>query len=295
MKKIITYLLVFTMLVAFTPAVYAQTDTELVDAAKIRGLFSYTSYNDNELNNNITRAEIAGLMCSIYEGISGKKAPMPESNPYTDVPEGSYNYEAIMKCTALKIIDGYNKSFYPNNTLTREQAAACYARTVEKLGYSISVWEDEIVQFSDVDKDRWSYQYVQFVSSLGVIKGNDFNPTTNGIRRDAVEWAITVYDYCKTVQTKPVVPNWQDEGIPEAVEMVGNEFQIHTAAQLAWIAQKVNVDGSTFRDKIIRIMADIDLSGREWTPIGSKGSFEGIIYCRLTRFSSYERLFLGQQ
>lgn len=56
-------------------------------------------------------------------------------------------------------------------------------------------------------------------------------------------------------------------------------YQISTAAQLAYLAQKVNA-GEAYRYKYIVLTADIDLANKEWTPIGNhsnpfKGNFNG--------------------
>ena len=66
-----------------------------------------------------------------------------------------------------------------------------------------------------------------------------------------------------------------------------DEYEISTAEQLAGLAQLVN-GGTTFEDKTIRLTANLDLSGYEWTPIGTgsrsddtitgysfQGTFEG--------------------
>lgn len=57
------------------------------------------------------------------------------------------------------------------------------------------------------------------------------------------------------------------------------EFSISTAAQLAGLAKLVN-DGNNFSGKTIKLAADIDLGGNEWTPIGGlacpfRGTFDG--------------------
>lgn len=58
-----------------------------------------------------------------------------------------------------------------------------------------------------------------------------------------------------------------------------NNFAISTAAQLAGLAKLVN-EGNTFSGKNITLDANIDLGGKEWTPIGTSGkpfsgTFEG--------------------
>lgn len=61
-------------------------------------------------------------------------------------------------------------------------------------------------------------------------------------------------------------------------------YQISTAAELAYLAQQVNLgndgSGSDYDGKYFKLMNDIDLNNHEWTPIGTelkpfKGSFDG--------------------
>lgn len=55
-----------------------------------------------------------------------------------------------------------------------------------------------------------------------------------------------------------------------------SEFTIDSAAELAGLAKLVN-EGTTFQNKTIQLGADIDLGGKEWTPIGKSGKpFQGI-------------------
>ncbi len=53
-----------------------------------------------------------------------------------------------------------------------------------------------------------------------------------------------------------------------------NTYQITSAAQLAGLAQLVN-GGNTFSGKTISLGANIDLAGKEWTPIGLTGDKAG--------------------
>ncbi len=58
-----------------------------------------------------------------------------------------------------------------------------------------------------------------------------------------------------------------------------SEFTITTAEQLAGLAKLVN-EGTSFNNKTVKLGADIDLAGLDWTPIGTnasqfKGSFDG--------------------
>lgn len=58
--------------------------------------------------------------------------------------------------------------------------------------------------------------------------------------------------------------SWYDEHTSDS------EFTITTAAELAGLAQLVNA-GNDFSGKTIRLGADIDLAGHDWTPIGTSG------------------------
>lgn len=65
--------------------------------------------------------------------------------------------------------------------------------------------------------------------------------------------------------------NWYDTN--------SDSYTISTAAQLAGLAKLVN-EGKTFSGKTITLGADIDLGGKEWTPIGTvsnkfQGTFDG--------------------
>ncbi len=48
-------------------------------------------------------------------------------------------------------------------------------------------------------------------------------------------------------------------------------FTISTAEELAGLANLVNNGTQDFKDKTIKLGADIDLQGKEWTPIGKTG------------------------
>ncbi len=53
-----------------------------------------------------------------------------------------------------------------------------------------------------------------------------------------------------------------------------NPFEIATGEQLAYF-EKQTTDGESYENKYLKLTADIDLGGREWTPIGSYTSFKG--------------------
>ena len=53
-----------------------------------------------------------------------------------------------------------------------------------------------------------------------------------------------------------------------------NEYAISSAEGMVWFANTVN-GGNNFKDKTVKLAADIDLAGIEWTPIGRGNRFQG--------------------
>ena len=72
--------------------------------------------------------------------------------------------------------------------------------------------------------------------------------------------------------------SWVECAATSFAEGTGEEndpYQISTAAQLAYLAQQVN-EGTDYKWKHFLLVSDLDLSGKEWTPIGINGkSFWG--------------------
>lgn len=73
----------------------------------------------------------------------------------------------------------------------------------------------------------------------------------------------------------------QWNGKTAAVTPVGTVYEINTPEELAWIAEQVN-GGNTFSGKTVKLMRDIDLGNKNWTPIGTNadavyfaGTFDG--------------------
>ena len=51
-------------------------------------------------------------------------------------------------------------------------------------------------------------------------------------------------------------------------------WRIENAEQLAYLAQQVN-NGTNYRGKHFLLVSDLDLSVKEWTPIGTYSNFSG--------------------
>ncbi len=86
---------------------------------------------------------------------------------------------------------------------------------------------------------------------------------------------------------KPYNNNGAGKLILNGYEMVGNgvgmkdgEYYVFNGYGMRWIASTVNAGTSSFKDKTIKLVNDIDLSGIQWMPIGYgqnrfNGTFDG--------------------
>ncbi|MDR2522704.1 MAG: hypothetical protein LBC93_03255 [Synergistaceae bacterium] len=73
----------------------------------------------------------------------------------------------------------------------------------------------------------------------------------------------------------PPASNWIDAADTSWYDPSQSSFTITTAEQLAGLAKLVNSE-TTFSDKTVRLANNIDLAGKEWTPIGDSDHFAGI-------------------
>ena len=65
-----------------------------------------------------------------------------------------------------------------------------------------------------------------------------------------------------------IVENWMDKADTTWYGSTATNYKIGTAEQLAGVAKLVNEGTESFKGKTLTLTADIDLAGRDWTPIG---------------------------
>jgi len=79
-----------------------------------------------------------------------------------------------------------------------------------------------------------------------------------------------------------LVGNWVDN--ISTVSEKNDIYEIYSPEELAWVASTVN-NGQSFAGKIVMLMADIDLAGKEWTPIGAHLMSSAALYKMSTTFT----------
>lgn len=68
------------------------------------------------------------------------------------------------------------------------------------------------------------------------------------------------------------------DGSADAVTEVNDVYEIKNAAQLAWVSQQVNSGATTFSGKTVKLVDDIYLGGKSWTPIGTVVSTPSVAF-----------------
>ena len=131
---------------------------------------SATTFSPNGL---CTRAQIVTFIWRA----KGCPAPQSTANPFVDVKESDYFYEAVLWAVEEGITKGTSPvTFSPNATCTRAQAMTFLYRA---YGAEISV--DEI-PFTDIDADSYYYDAVLWGVEAGVTSGMSataFGPNVN--------------------------------------------------------------------------------------------------------------------
>ncbi len=159
-------------------------------------------------------------------------------------------------------VRGYNSSYENINSSTASVSTSISNTT------NISPTSDNLEKDGWDVINVWSYEY----SLLGDISGNDEYPAT--IRGLGQNWYNTE---CVDLDLKNVVGDSITKR--DSVDITGNRslfiyYEVSTPEQLAWISRMVNTGKLNGKDSagnqyVIKLMNDIDLQGRTWTPIGT--------------------------
>lgn len=116
------------------------------------------------------------------------------SSNFGDVPKSSYYYDAIAAAKASGIAEGDNGNFYPNKTLTRQDAMVLVYRALNNAGYGLSNGtSSNLTSFSDRGSiSSYATTAVATLVKAGVVEGNagKINPLGNITR---AEMSVILY------------------------------------------------------------------------------------------------------
>lgn len=132
---------------------------------------------------NITRAEVATIFYRLLNDQT-RKDWWHNTEPYPDVEEDDWYYNAVCALTYGGIMEGYpNGNFGPNDEITRAELATVLCRFDTKYGLL-----DTSSTFSDIE-GHWAEDYIKFAATrkyiLGYVDGT-FKPTQKITRSETV-------------------------------------------------------------------------------------------------------------
>jgi hypothetical protein len=113
---------------------------------------------------------------------------------FDDVAAGDKYASAIELLADLGVITGRGDGkFYPNDTLTREEAAVIAAKTL--VGATPVEWAAETTKFADVT-DKWSFAYINYADKANVMigTGTNFEPKRELQIDEAIKIALAIAD-----------------------------------------------------------------------------------------------------
>lgn len=132
--------------------------------------YSYINgYPDSSFKSqgNITRAEFAQVLYNLYK--NGESFPVLNktvTKHFSDVKQGTWYYDAVMKMAEADIISGYPEGdFKPDDYITRAEAAKLVANA-KNLAPSTSG-----SSFPDVKEGHWAAKSIQSCADYGYING----------------------------------------------------------------------------------------------------------------------------
>ncbi len=138
-----------------------------------KGWMVGTSSNKFSPNKSLTRAEAATIL---VRGLNLKiDAGENIESSYTDIPSSHWakNYIDIISHHGL-MTGVSDKSFQPDKPLTREEMATILTRIFkEKKNISRNKKSEKSIQYTDVNPELWSYEYIIFASEQGLFGGYD--------------------------------------------------------------------------------------------------------------------------
>lgn len=137
-------------------------------------------------NNSLTRAEAAKMLAQFVDAESGG-AKLP-----SDIISGKWYYKAVSELFNAGHLAGYpDGTFRPDSTMTRAE----FTKLIVSLGEVTGIAD---VDFKDVPRSNWAYNYINTAAAAGLITGYDgyiFQPDKEITRAEAVTIINRLYEY----------------------------------------------------------------------------------------------------
>ena len=166
---------------------------EAVEYMAARDIIAGVGGNQFAPDNKTTRAQLVSMLIHALEPIVDASG----TEQFTDVPSGSYYYDAALAAKALGISEGVGGNrFDPDAEISREQMLAIAYRSLVKLGLLNRYdWTDIETGFSDrADLSGYAKEAVEALAGYGLIDaaGGKLNPKSAASRAECVWFLYTV-------------------------------------------------------------------------------------------------------
>lgn len=157
-----------------------------IDFMTEKGLMKGMSDEKFEPDAKLTR----GMLVTILYRLAGEPEVEGESG-FDDVSGDEYYAKAVTWARQNGIVNGItNKTFGPNDNVTREQIVTIIYRFAQHMGYNVVIDEDDIDMdaFEDADDiEEYAYQAIRFAIVKGIVNGrtkSTINPKDDATRAE---------------------------------------------------------------------------------------------------------------
>ncbi len=116
-----------------------------------------------------------GQMVTFLWRAAGKPAPASAENPFTDVKEGAYYYDAVLWAVGKGVTKGTSDTtFSPNATVTRAQTVTFLYRYEQSEGGGFTgTWAFPLDYTDASDVPAWAYEPFCWMTMHKVVQGSD--------------------------------------------------------------------------------------------------------------------------
>ena len=225
MKKLISFILVFAMLVpAVVFADYNVSDWAVEEVARAeKNELIPSELKSADLTQNITRAEFTAVAMELFEYLNGEEPEVYEGE-FTDI--GGNVYEKYIRSAfkygivyGTKINEDGTVVFSPDEYITRQQLAAILCRVINRFDGETWIFEeadttDEILFADDELIDYYAKEAVYYLSKNGIVKGvseTHFAPLDTATREQAISLSMRIYDNMSKKPVKTAQPTKNPE------------------------------------------------------------------------------------
>ena len=145
---------------------------------------------------------------------------------------------------------------------------------------TVTAGEETALENVTVTSKRFGVSPAAKTDGSFLLPDGDYLLTAYAAGYQKISQSFTVAGEDLTVTVVLTSGVWDGTSDTDWYDVDASRYEIHTAAELAGLAQLVN-RGVTFAGKTVVLCDDLDLSGKLWTPIGSstvlsfQGTFDG--------------------